>query len=186
MQPHLTTGATFLYHSLPRWRIRWYARAWYRPASRVSNSPSAYSYKFSSGALHDLRKARERELPTLDEQSMISGCWPLCAKTNEDSNRGGKGRTTPVTTACMSRSWKVDVCRFFFQQITWRDDQSAISSNKAHVKYETTQSYWSVTYQHTTACTWPANDHSNGVRDYSNNTARHLTAYLPPPSCGAA
>ena len=25
----------------------------------------------------------------------------------------------------------------------------------------------------TTACTWPANDYSNGVRDHSNNEARH-------------
>ena len=26
----------------------------------------------------------------------------------------------------------------------------------------------------TTACTWPANDHSNGVRDHSNNKAHRL------------
>ena len=29
----------------------------------------------------------------------------------------------------------------------------------------------------TTACTWPANDYSNGVRDHSNNRVRH-----PPKS----
>ena len=30
----------------------------------------------------------------------------------------------------------------------------------------------------TTACTWPANDHSNGVRDHSNNKARHPHTFL--------
>ena len=34
----------------------------------------------------------------------------------------------------------------------------------------------------TTACTRPANDHSNGVRDHSNNKARHPhTAYIISP-----
>ena len=43
----------------------------------------------------------------------------------------------------------VGVCQK--KQNTERDDQSAISSNKEHVKYKVTQSYLSVTYQHTTA-----------------------------------
>ena len=33
----------------------------------------------------------------------------LKRKKNEGSNRGGEG-TTPVVTAFMSRSWKVEVC----------------------------------------------------------------------------
>ena len=49
-----------------------------------------------------------------------------------------------------------------------RDDQSAISSNKELVKYKATQSYLSVTYQHTTSRNWPANSHSNEIRDHSN------------------
>ena len=53
-----------------------------------------------------------------------------------------------MTTACMSRSWKVKVkCAKEEKIITRRDDQSAISS-KEHVKYEATQTYLSVTYQH--------------------------------------
>ena len=52
-----------------------------------------------------------------------------------------------MTTACMSRSWKVEVCQNIKKNITRRDDQSAIS-RKEHVKYEATQTYLSVTYQH--------------------------------------
>ena len=36
---------------------------------------------------------------------------------------GGKRRTTPVTTACMSRSWKVEVCQKK-RKITRGDDKS--------------------------------------------------------------
>ena len=54
--------------------------------------PSAYSNNFSSCALIDLRKARERELATLDEKPTISGCWSLCAKKYEGNNRGGEGK----------------------------------------------------------------------------------------------
>ena len=47
-----------------------YPRAWYRSVSRVRVSPSAYSFEFVgtfSYAQIDLRKARERELATLDK-----------------------------------------------------------------------------------------------------------------------
>ena len=55
---------------------------------------------------------------------------------------------TPVFTACMSRSWKLEVCQKQEKIDTGkRDDQPAISS-KEHVKYEATQTYLSVTYQH--------------------------------------
>ena len=50
-----------------------------------------------------------------------------------------------MTTACMSRSWKVEVRQK--KKLTSRDDQSAISS-KEHVKYEATQTYLAITYQH--------------------------------------
>ena len=53
-----------------------------------------------------------------------------------------------------------------------RDGQLAIS-NKEHVKYEATQTYLPVTYQHD-SLRMTANDHSNGVGDHSNNKARHL------------
>ena len=145
--PTRPPGRPALYHSLSRCRIRLYPRAWYfRSASWVRIPPSAYSYTFSSCALIDLRKARERELATLDEKTTSSGCSTLCAKKMKAITGGGKERTTPVTTACMSRSWKVEVCQNKIM-ITWRDDQSAISS-KEHVKYEATQTYLSVTYQH--------------------------------------
>ena len=51
-----------------------------------------------------------------------------------------------MTTASMSRSWKVEVCQKKVT-INRRDDQSAISS-KEHVKYEAAQTYLSVTYQY--------------------------------------
>ena len=67
------------------------------------------------------------------------GAEPYAPKKIKAITRGGKGRTTPVTPVCMSRSWKGEVCKK--KQITRRDDQSAISSNKEHVKYEATQTY---------------------------------------------
>ena len=45
---------------------------------------------------------------------------------------GGKGRMTPVATTCMSRRWKVEMCKP--KNVTRRDDQSAISSNKSSTK----------------------------------------------------
>ena len=53
-----------------------YPRAWYMSVSRVRAPPSAYSYKFVgtfSCAQIDLRKARERELATLNEKSTSGG-----------------------------------------------------------------------------------------------------------------
>ena len=41
------------------------------------------------------------------------GAEPYAPKTMKAITGGGKGRTTPVTAACMSRSWKAEVCRFF-------------------------------------------------------------------------
>ena len=71
---------------------------------------------------------------------------PLRKKKNEGNDKAGK-RTTLVITACMSRSWKVEVCQKKKNTTGRRDDQSAISS-KEHVMYETTQTHLSVTYQH--------------------------------------
>ena len=57
----------------------------------------------------DLRKARERELATLDEKSTSSGiAEPYARQTIEGKNRGEEG-TTPVTTAC-PEAGKADVC----------------------------------------------------------------------------
>ena len=50
-----------------------------------------------------------------------------------------------MITACMSRSWKLDVSQNK-KKLTRRDDQSAISS-KEHFKHEAAQTYLSVTYQ---------------------------------------
>ena len=53
-----------------------YPRARYRSVSGVRAPLSAYSYKFVgsfSCAQIDLRKARERELATLDEKTTSSG-----------------------------------------------------------------------------------------------------------------
>ena len=63
-----------------------------------------------SCALIDLRKAQERELATLDENRRSVGAEPYAPKKMKAITGGGEG-TTPVATACMSRSWKVEVCR---------------------------------------------------------------------------
>ena len=61
-----------------------YPRAWYRSVSRIRAPPSAYSYKFVFGtfsyAQFDSRKARERELATLDGKSTSSGIAKPCAR----------------------------------------------------------------------------------------------------------
>ena len=74
-------------------------------------SSSACSYKLVgtfSCAQIDLRKARERELATLDGKSTSSGIAepyarqkiePYARQKIEGKNRGGEG-TSPVTTAC--------------------------------------------------------------------------------------
>ena len=88
-----------------------YPQAWYRSVSRVRAPPSAYSCKFVgtfSCAQNDLRKARERELATLDEQSTSSGiAVTLCAIKIEGKNRGGKRDDT--CDHGLSRRWKVKV-----------------------------------------------------------------------------
>ena len=73
------------------------------------------------------------------------GAEPYAPRKMKAVTGGGEG-TTRVITACMSRSWKVEV-KCAKKKLTRRDDQSAISS-KEHIKYEATQTYWSVTYQH--------------------------------------
>ena len=79
------------------------------------------------------------------------GAEPYAPK-NEGNNRGGEGKDDTCDHGLYvqnleSRSVPKK------KNATRRDDQSAISSNKEHVKYEATQTYLSVTYQHTTACT---------------------------------
>ena len=100
----------------PRWRIRLYPRAWYsRSGSWVRAPPSAYKYSYKfvgtfSCAQIDLRKARERELATLDETSTSSGiAETLCAITIEGKNRGGRRVDTCCDHGLLSRSWKVQV-----------------------------------------------------------------------------
>ena len=76
----------------------------------------------------------------------------------------------------MSRSWKVEVCQKKKIATGRRDDQSTISS-KEHVKYEATQKlFLSAAYQHD-RFHLAGKHYSNGVRDPSNNKARH-----PPKS----
>ena len=75
-----------------------------------------------------------------------AGAEPYAPTKMKAITEGGEG-TTPVITACMSKNWKVEVCRKKKKKLTRRDAQSAISS-KEHVKYEATQDYLSVTYQH--------------------------------------
>ena len=74
--------------------------------------PSAYSYTFVGTfdcAQIDLRKARERELATLDEKSTSSGiAETLCAIKIEGKK---KGRRDDICDHGLSRSWKVKVCK---------------------------------------------------------------------------
>ena len=100
-----------------------------------------------SCALIDLRKARERALP------------------------GGRLGTTPVTTACMPRSWKVEEWqkkKISLEKMINQQSAARSTSNTKHHKLICQLR------TNTIACTWPANDHSNGVRDHSNNKAHRL------------
>ena len=54
----------------------------------------------------DVRKARERELATLDEKSTNSGI--ACAVKIEGKNRGG--RRDDTCDHGLSRGWKLDEC----------------------------------------------------------------------------
>ena len=60
---------------------------------RGFESPQLRARNFFRGifscALIDLRKARERELATLDEKSTISGCEPYVQKISKAITRGG-------------------------------------------------------------------------------------------------
>ena len=70
------TGISKVLSRSPRWRIRLFSSLVYMSVSWVRAPPSAYSYTFVgsfSCAQIDLRKARERELATLDEKSTSSG-----------------------------------------------------------------------------------------------------------------
>ena len=58
-----------------------------------------------------------------------------------------------MITACMSRSWKVEVRQNKKFTTGRRDDQSAVSS-KEHVKCEATQTYFCQLRTNTTAFTW--------------------------------
>ena len=72
-----------------------YPRAWYRSVSWVRIPPNAYLYTFVgtfSCAQIDLRKARERELATLDEKSTSSGIAEPFARQKLKARTGGKGR----------------------------------------------------------------------------------------------
>ena len=71
-----------------------YPRAWYGSVSWVRAPPSAYSYKFVgtfSCAQINLRKARKRELATLDEKSTSNGiAEPYARWKNWRQERGGE------------------------------------------------------------------------------------------------
>ena len=71
----------------------------------------------------------------------------------------------------MSRSWKVEVCQRK-KKTRRRDDHSAISS-KEHVKYEATQTYLSVTYQHDRL-------HSTGKRPRQQSQGPQQQQSTPP------
>ena len=102
------------------------------------------------------------------------GAEPHAQKKMKEITGGGGERTTPVITACMSRSWKVEVCKK--KKLTRRDDQSAISS-KEHVKYEATQNLF-VSYVPTRPL---ALDRQTITATESGTTAKH-TAYISPKS----
>ena len=72
------------------------------------------------------------------------GAEPYAPKKMKAVTGGGKGRTTPVTTACMSRSWKVELCQknnSLGEMINQQSAPRSTSSTKQQI-------YLSVTYQH--------------------------------------
>ena len=92
-----------------------YPRAWYRSVSFVSSRAAECILVWIRGDFFLctnwlLRKARERELATLDEKSTSSGiAEPLRAKKTEGKNRGGKRDDT--CDHGLLFSWKVEVCK---------------------------------------------------------------------------
>ena len=63
--------------------IRLSLETWYRSVSWVRTPPNACSYKFVGTFSREqigLRKARERELATLDERSTSSGIYEACVR----------------------------------------------------------------------------------------------------------
>ena len=95
-----------------------------------------------SCALIDLRKARERELATLDENRRSVGAESYALKRSKAITGRGEG-TTPAITACP----EAGKLKYEKIKLTSREDQSAISSQE-HVKYEAIQTYLLVPYQH--------------------------------------
>ena len=101
----------------------------------------------------------------------VSGAEPYAPKQLKAITGGREGKDDTCDHGLYAQKlWKLKVCQK--KKLTRRDDQSAISS-KEHVKYEATQTYLSVTYQHE-RLHLTGNDHSNGVRDHSNNKAHRL------------
>ena len=81
--------------------------------------------------------------------------------------------TTPVITACMPRSWKVEVCQKKKITTGRKNDHSAISS-KEDVKYGATQTHFCQLRTNTIACTWRQTITATG----SANTATTKHAIL--------
>ena len=114
------------------------------------------------------------------------GAEPYAPKTLKAITGGAKG-TTPVTTACMSRSWEVEAKCTEKKKLTIRYHQSA-SVSAARSTSSAEQHKLICSYVPTRALALgPANDHSNGVRDHSNNKARHphtapIYMYVSPNS----
>ena len=74
------------------------------------------------------------------------GAEPYAPK-NINAITGGGGRDDTCDHG-LSRSWKVEACQKKREKLTRRRDYQWPISSKDHVKYETTQTCLSVTYQH--------------------------------------
>ena len=70
------------------------------PTTTAATRAEQFFLFFFSCAQIDLRKARERELATLDEKSTSSGIAEPYARKKFKARTGGEEGATPVTTAC--------------------------------------------------------------------------------------
>ena len=84
-----------------------------------------------------------------------------------------------MITACMSRSWKEKVCQKKKKTLEEMSNQQSAARSASSTKQHKLICQLRT---NTTACTWPANDYSNGVRDHSNNKAHRL--YSPESLLG--
>ena len=110
----------------------------------------------------------------MKDRRLVSGCWTLCAKTIEVNNRGGEGKD-------VTRDHGLYVQKLESRSVPKKQSLEDMINQQSAARNTSNTKQHKLIYHirtSTTAGIWPANDHSNGVRDHSNNNARHPHTFL--------